>query len=84
MQDVHRQNEKEKHKENKMQIFIPNCSKKTIHTVLYELEVWNLARKVTPITVQNSEDHHEVRIPLSFLNKHGTDPFHTKKPQPNK
>lgn len=66
-----------------MQMLIPNCSKKIIHTVLEELEGWNLERKVTPITVQNSKDHHEVRrTPLSFLNKHRADPFHTKNPNP--
>lgn len=60
-----------------MQMFIPICSK-IIHTVLLELEVWYTEGKVTPIAVQNSEDHHQVRrIMLSFLNKSVTDPLHT-------
>lgn len=58
-------------------MFIPICSK-IIHTVLLELEVWNTEGKVTPISVQNSEDHHQVRrTMLSFLNKSVTDPLQT-------
>lgn len=85
MKNVHRRNEKVKQEENKMQVFIPNHSKKIIHTVLLELDVWNLEGKITPITVHNSEDHHQIRrIILSVLNKHVTDPFHTQKVTPNK
>lgn len=61
MKNVHRWNEKVEQEENKMQMFIPNCSKKIIHIGFLELGVWRLQGKVTAITVQNSEDHHQIK-----------------------